>query len=307
MEDPPSSSRLPGAQAATMPRVRIPTCLAEPAGRKDERAFASWVATLPAIVPDLVERWGLTVGDPYEPGGYCSWVAPARDAAGRELVLKVGWRHPEAEHEADGLRVWDGDGAARLHAAHNLDHPSALLLERCTPGMPLSSAVPPAEADVVVASLLRRLWRPPQAGHPFRPLHHMCDMWAAEFEAGPPARIDPGLAGAGISLLRSLPRDSTEQVLLCTDLHAENVLAAQREPWLAIDPKPYVGDPCYDPTQHMFNDNDRLQADPRRFADRMAGLLDVDAERVRLWLFARCVHESPRRPLLGDVAGRLAP
>lgn len=244
--------------------MRIPTCLALPAGRKDERAFASWVATLPAILPDLVERWGLTVDDPYEPGGYCSWVAPARDAEGRELVLKVGWRHPEAEHEADGLRVWDGDGAARLHAAHNFDHANALLLERCAPGTPLSSAVPPSEADVVVAGLLRRLWRPAQAGHPFRPLHQMCDMWAAEFEAGPPARIDPGLARAGISLLRSLPRDSTEQVL-----------AAQREPWLAIDPKPYVGDPCYDPTQHMFNHDGRLQSDPRRFADRMAGLLDV--------------------------------
>src|SRR5437660_1452079 len=34
--------------------------------------------------------------------------------------------------------------------------------------------------------------------------------------------------------------------LLHWDLHFENVLAAEREPWLAIDPKPLVGDPGFD-------------------------------------------------------------
>jgi streptomycin 6-kinase len=39
---------------------------------------------------------------PCSPGGESSWVAPATDAAGRDLGPKVGWAHPESAHEADG-------------------------------------------------------------------------------------------------------------------------------------------------------------------------------------------------------------
>jgi streptomycin 6-kinase len=94
---------------------------------------------------------------------------------------------------------------------------------------------------------------------------------------------------------------------LLTDLHHFNVLAARREPWLVIDPKPYVGDPAYDALQHMLNFPDRLAADPGGLADRMARLLDLDPRRVRLWLFARCVQESVDEPALREVAARLAP
>ena len=254
---------------------------------------------LPAIVAELTDRWSLTLGEPFEPGGQCSWVAPA----GPDQVLKVGWRHYEAEHEADGLRLWGGEGAVRLHAAQSFDQTSALLLERCVPGTPLSGAMPEPNQDVVIAGLLRRLWRP--AAEPFRPLHEMCDQWATAFEAAP-SDLDPGIARAGISLLRSLPRDSVDDVLLCTDLHSENVLAAQREWWLMIDPKPYVGDPAYDVVQHLLN-VDRLANDPHGLAHRMAALLDLDADRVRLWLFARCVQQSASWPGLVEVAASLAP
>jgi streptomycin 6-kinase len=96
-------------------------------------------------------------------------------------------------------------------------------------------------------------------------------------------------------------------VLLCTDLHAENVLAARREPWLVIDPKPFVGDPAFDPVQHILNCDQRLAVDPAGIADRMAELCQVEAERVRLWLFARCAQESPNDPTLRTVALKLAP
>jgi streptomycin 6-kinase len=96
-------------------------------------------------------------------------------------------------------------------------------------------------------------------------------------------------------------------VLLCTDLHGENVLAAEREPWLIIDPKPYAGDPTYDPLQHILNCERRLHRDPRVLSDLMADSLGLDRERLALWLFARCVIESPDWPGLGEVAVRMAP
>jgi streptomycin 6-kinase len=192
------------------------------------------------------------------------------------------------------------------------------LLEPCVPGDTLKATVNEDDQDVIVAGLLRRLWDHPTDGQPFRPLQDMCDYWADEFEiklAARPGQLDAGLARAGIELFRELPESTSRQALLCTDLHGGNILAAQREPWLVIDPKPYVGDPAYDPLQHMLNCPSRLASDPHGFADRMAGLMDLDAKRVRLWLFARCVQESLNMgdpPWSGivdlpDVAARLRP
>jgi len=95
-------------------------------------------------------------------------------------------------------------------------------------------------------------------------------------------------------------------VLLATDLHAGNVLSAERQPWLVIDPKPHVGDPTYDVLQHLLNCESRLLTDPRTLCRRMADLLGVDQDRLTAWLFARCVLESPDRPELADVARRLS-
>lgn len=111
---------------------------------------------------------------------------------------------------------------------------------------------------------------------------------------------------AGMELWRELPSTAQRSVLLATDLHAGNVLASGREPWLVIDPKPYVGDPAFDALQHMLN-CDRLTPEPQRLAERMARLLELDPERVTQWLFARCVLESLDQPELARVATLLAP
>jgi streptomycin 6-kinase len=165
-----------------------------------------------------------------------------------------------------------------------------MLLERCEPGTVLRER-PEAERDVIVAGLLRRLWRSPSAPHPFRPLRAMIDHWAAETTAASSEWHDPGVVRAGLDLFEELSRESGDDVLLATDLHAGNILRSQREPWLAIDPKPFVGDRAYDATQHLLNCRERLLAAPgeliRGFADR----LEVDPDRLRLWLFARSASE----------------
>jgi streptomycin 6-kinase len=266
-----------------------------------EPEVAAWVAGLPAVVGDLAARWSLPLGEPFQPGGSASWVAPA----GPGKVLKVGWLHDEALHEADGLRAWDGRGTVRLLDDERFGETCALLLEACEPGTTLRTSLPPLEQDSVVAGILPRLWIEPAEGHPFRTLGQMCEMWARDFD--PLATPDAGLARAGLEVWLGLAGSADRSVLLCTDLHPENVLAAQREPWLVVDPKPYVGDPAYEPTQHMFNFRDRLVSDPGGFADRMAGLLDLDSRRVRQWLFARCVLEADEWAPLWGVARKLAP
>jgi streptomycin 6-kinase len=305
---------VPVCQCSGMTAFPVPRYLAQTARRDD--GVAAWLDDLPSIVADLADRWSLRVGEPFQPGGQCSWTAPATGPADAALVLKVQFRFSGAEErdEAAGLRLWNGNGAVRLHDACETESAYALLLERCAPGTPLGHLLTEPEQDQVVATLLHRLWAQPHAAYPFRPLAEMCTAWADGFERGYAAAtasaddmIDPGLARAGIALFRELPGTADDRVLLCTDLHGENILAAGRSPWLMIDPKPYVGDPAYDLLQHMLNCEDRLAADPAGLADRMAGLAGIDAARVRQWLFARCVQESVGWPLMRQVARHLAP
>jgi streptomycin 6-kinase len=294
-----------------MAEFPVPEYLAQIAA--SDAALREWLASLPQVVADLAKRWSVSVGKPFEPGGQCSWTAPVTGQSGAALVLKIGFRFGGGEErdEAAGLRALDGNGAVRLQAACNSESSYGLLLERCLPGTPLGQLVSEPEQDVVVAGLLRRLWAQPYQADAFRPLAQMCAAWAAEFEAAyaaaPADRIDPGLARAGIELFRELPGTATSRVLLCTDLHAGNILAAQREPWLAIDPKPYVGDPAYHLLQHMLDCDDRLATDPAALSDRMAELVELDPGRVQLWLFARSVQESVDSPLMRQVARQLAP
>jgi len=290
----------------------VPAYLEQTAAR--EPPVREWIGLLPQIVTGLASRWSLSVGEPFQPGGQCSWTAPATDRSGAAVVLKVAFRFEDGEErdEAAGLRAWEGNGAVRLHAACDTGAAYGLLLERCLPGTPLGQVLPEPDQDVVVAGLLRRLWAHRYEGYPFRPLAQMCQAWADEFEAGyaaapPSGRLDLGLAREGIALFRELPGTATREVLLCTDLHGDNILAAQRAPWLVIDPKPYVGDPAYDVLQHMLNCEERLAADPAGLAGRMARLAGLDPGRVRLWLFARAVQESAGAPFLHQVARRLAP
>lgn len=288
----------------------VPANLAH--GAQVDPATAAWLPGLPDRVRDVAARWGLSLGAPYEPGGETAWVAPVRTADGEELVLKVGRMHEEAEHEALALRLWDGAGAVRLHRDEVREDTVALLLERCSPGTPLRER-PEPEQDEVVAQVLRRTWTTSvPSGSPLRPLRELTGLWADETERraqDSPDVVDTGLVRAALEVLRSRPPAQAQpgDVLLVTDLHAGNVLAAEREPWLLVDPKPYVGEAAYDVVQHLLNCRDRLVADPSGLTARMAGLTGCDADAVRLWTFARCLTELWWWPQLLPVVRSLAP
>lgn len=268
--------------------LKVPARLAANCRKTPE--CEAWLARLPDAVRKLERRWSLTLGSPFDgEDGSCAWVAPVTRADGTSAVLKLGMPHMEGQHELEGLRFWDGDPTVRLLAAD--DDLGAMLLERCLPGTALR-ALPEPEQDVVIARLLLRLWRLPPAPHPFRPLSDLMEYWTDETMSQIELWPDTGLVREGLRLFDELPRTAPREVLLATDLHAGNVLRSEREPWLVIDPKPFVGDPAYDATQHLFNCDVRLRADPHGTIRRMAALLGVDRERVRLWMFARAAAES---------------
>jgi streptomycin 6-kinase len=251
-------------------------------------------ARLPEAVADIAARWSLSLGAPYEAS--CAWVAPATRQDGTRVVLKLGMPHMEGRDEMRGLRFWAGDPTVRV-----LDHDdelNALLLERCEPGTPLR-ALGDEEQDLVLAGLLRRLWRRPAAADGFRPLSFMIDSWMRETVAVSAKWTDQGLVRAGLQAFETLKDSSSDDVLLATDLHAGNVLRAEREPWLVIDPKPFVGDRAYDVTQHLMNCRNRILRAPQATIRRVADLVEVDRERVALWTFARSAAE-PREAWTGE-------
>lgn len=284
--------------------MEIPARLRETCSRN--AAAAAWLEKLPDAVAELERRWSLRLGAPF-PGGTYAWVAPARRADGSEAVLKIGLPHFESDHESDGLRFWNGDGAVRLLEADRARF--ALLVERCQPGHPLTER-PRVEQDATLANLLLRLWRRPAPPEPFRPLADMAERWCNAAVARRSAWADPALMQEGLRLFEELPRNASSAVLLATDLHAGNVLASTREPWLAIDPKPFVGDPAYDATQHLlFDCRESLLADPDDAIRSFADLLELSHERVRLWTFARAALMSgsdPERSWAAEVARALS-
>src|SRR4051812_8896644 len=280
--------------------LKVPRRLTANCRKTSERT--AWLDGLPHALANLERRWSITLGEPFVEDVSCAWIAPVTLRDGKPAVLKVGMPHMEGEHELEGLRFWRGDPTVQLLGAD--DELDAMLLERCEPGTALRT-LPQSEQDLVITGLLRRLWRRPSAPHSFRHLSTMIDYWSHETLADEEKWPDTGLVREGLQLLNDLARTAPIEVLLATDLHAGNVLKSEREPWLVIDPKPFVGDPAYDATQHLFNCDARLRSDPGGTIRRVADLLGVDRERVRLWTFARAAAE-PRDDWRNDDSVSLA-
>lgn len=283
----------------------VPAKLLANCGKTAERR--AWLEKLPAAVADLIDRWSLRVGSPFQ-DATAAWVAPAVRVDGAAAVLKLSMPHMEAAQEIEGLRFWDGNPTVRLLEAD--EALGALLLERCEPGTALGSE-PETEQDAVIAGLAKRLRQAKVSPERrFRHLSEMVAFWCEETLAQRGFWPDAALVREGLDVMQRLAAPAAWDVVLATDLHAGNVLRADREPWLVIDPKPFVGDPAYELAQHLQVCERRLHADPFRLIRRVADLAEVDAERLRLWTFARAAadpREDWRNSLWIDIARALAP
>jgi streptomycin 6-kinase len=255
----------------------------------EREALARWRTEAPALVAALCQDWELQV-DGSAMAGETASVVPVRTRGGEPAALKVGWPHPEAEHEHLALRTWAGNGAVRLLRAD--PRRSAMLLERAAPGHDLGR-LPVREACEVVAGLYARLHRPaiPQltrlSQHAARWTTTLAEL--RKLDVVPRRFVDQ----AG-SLARGFADDpATDGVLLHTDLHYANVLAAQREPWLVIDPKPMAGDPHYEPAPMLWNRWDEVVASGnvrdavRRRFHTIVDTAGLDEDRARDWVVVR--------------------
>ena len=247
----------------------------------------AWLARLPGLLDECVAEWSLVLGEPF-PYVYVSLAVSARLPGGGEAVLKICFPHRESEHEADALREWGGNGAVRL-----LEHDRekwALLIERCQPGTPLQE-LEHDQALTVLIGLLPRLWVP--AGAPFRPLADEAARWIESIPRQWEASNRPferRLVDAAVTLIAELRVSQGDQVLLHQDLHADNVLRAEREPWLVIDPKPLIGEREFSPASVIRGfELGHSERGVRQNLDRLAEELGLDRERVRGWAIGQTI------------------
>ncbi|HEX6484542.1 MAG TPA: aminoglycoside phosphotransferase family protein [Ktedonobacteraceae bacterium] len=254
----------------------------------------AWLDRLPAILAACEERWGLTIGAPVGNLSF-NYVAPAVLADGTEVILKTGLTN-EFPSQPEALRHFDGHGMVQLLAYD--EHDAAMLMERLKPGMSLRTVEDDEAAISAAAEVMRKIWRPlPEQHYPFPTVGD----WGKGFARlrklydGGTGPFPPAIFDKAEKLYAELSASMVEPMLLHGDLHQDNILSAEREPWLAVDPKGLIGEPVYETGALLRNFwPDILSVpDPKSLMahriDQLAAELGFDKERIYNWGFAQAV------------------
>jgi streptomycin 6-kinase len=264
--------------------VRIQTDLQGAAGLE-------WLASLPSRVDACARRWNLTIEGMMEPLTY-NFLVSARMEHRRPVVLKLCPPDGEFATQRAALRHFAGRGAVELLDADETNE--VLLLERCVPGDSLYERSD-SEAIEVTGLVMRALWKPLQDESIFPTLGD----WGKGFERLRRHYEDTGpfrtaLVDRAERMFAAFDT-ADDVVLLHGDLHHGNILAAQREPWLAIDPKGVLGVPAYEPATFVINQTAEAAGatDLRRFLTRridgLAAVAALDPIELREWAIAHAV------------------
>jgi streptomycin 6-kinase len=248
---------------------------------------------LPALIAEISSHWELEIEPPFDPL-YYSYVAPAVCSDGRRVVLKATVPHSGLDNEIEALRCFDGRGAVVLLNADPVR--GCVLLERLEPGSSLVE-LDDERAISIAAELIREIRRPAPEGSQLPSVEAWTSALGRSSDpSGGGAGPLPGLLVARAErMLAELLASSPDPAVLHADLHHRNILAAERRPWLAIDPKGVIGDPAYEAGALLRNPLPEFLAASRpdrmisRRLDQLAEELGLDRSRLLDWGFVQAV------------------
>ncbi|MFE9248898.1 aminoglycoside phosphotransferase family protein [Streptomyces sp. NPDC007088] len=277
--------------------IRTPEAFALATVGREGAAGSAWLTELPFLVDELLERWRCVPDGEVTHGGVGLVVPVRRRAAGEPAVLKVSFPHPGNVHEPDAFAVWSGRGAVLLHERD--DTRFAMLLEWARS----STLAEVGDHDEVMSAAGRISRRLAVAAPPGLPrLRERAGEWERELRADAeelPHALSSRAVGAALATVRELGREQPD-LMVHGDVHARNILRADREPWLAVDPKGYAGDPAYDcgtllkarALAFLDLEKDDLGRAVRRALDVFTESAGVDRERARRWAQLHAVQAS---------------
>lgn len=254
----------------------------------------AWLKSLPELVSVFESEWSLRL-DTHFPNLSYNYVAPGLKEDGTAVVLKLGPPSSETGNEIDALQLDGGRGYARLLASDR--ERGALLIERLLPGEEVPDLDDKDGAVAIATTVMRRIWHPPPAVHSFPTIGDWAEglkRLRVKFDGGT-GPLPTHLVERAEDLFKNLLPTSAEPVVLHGDLHHFNILSAQREPWLAIDPKGVVGEPAYEVGAWLRNPIPRIHTMPdlraieARRLDQFSELLGFDRQRLRDWGIAQAV------------------
>jgi streptomycin 6-kinase len=276
----------------TQPGFNIPDSLIESTKRRGE-APMRWLDRLPAAVERAAAHWSLRLEGPFPDLSY-NYVAPATLPDSTPAVLKLCFPDPDGDflHEEAATRAFNGHKCVRLIDS-DLEE-SALLLERLEPGTMLHDLEDDIAETSIAASVMRGLWRPPPLEHEFpKAIEWIAD--ARRPSAMPGRKQAFPWIEAALASTREFAAAASEPLLLHGDLHHYNILAAAREPWLAIDPHGVIGHPAWELAPFLITNLERFPRDDwpsviRRRADQLSEELSLDREEVYAWNATRALQ-----------------
>jgi streptomycin 6-kinase len=253
-----------------------------------------WLRRLPSILDSISRSWSLTLRSAFDNLSY-NYISPAVGEDGTEFILKIGVPNKELITEIEALRLIGGRGAVQLFQAD--PEMGAMLLEVLRPGKTLFDLEEDGLATSIAAQVMTKLWRSVPEEHVFPRVSD----WAKGFQRMR-ARFDGGTGPFPKSLVKlaeemydKLLGSASEDVLLHGDLHHWNILSAEREPWLAIDPKGVIGEPAYEvgawlrnPFPHILR-YENPEAIILRRVRQFNEALGFDEKRILGWGFAQAV------------------
>lgn len=253
-----------------------------------------WIDQLPHLLEDFQETWSLTFSGPPLPPSYHILI-PCQTPQGQDAILKLGVPNRELCTEIEALRLYNGKGSAQLLSADKKR--GGLLLEAIKPGTALIRIAENQQAAQAAADLCEKIWQTPPRNHTFPTVED----WGEGFQRlrkafqGSTRPFPVKLVNKAENTFDDLLSSMGEPVLLHGDLHHRNILQAQREPWLVIDPKGVVGEPAYEigaflrnPIPRIFQTTDFQTLTTQRL-EIFSETLSLDPLRMLKWGFSQTV------------------
>ncbi|GHO62075.1 hydroxyurea phosphotransferase [Ktedonobacter sp. SOSP1-52] len=255
----------------------------------------AWLERLPRILATCAELWGLVVEEPFSNLSFHYVTRARRRADNTPVVLKACSPTGEFRMEAATIAHYEGHGMVRL--LDTFPEGEVMLLESLTPGKTLNTLTDDEQATRYAARVMRQLWRPAPEQHNFpsvadwgRGVQRLHQQYDGGYGPFPPHLLDEAE-----HLYAELTASMATPMLLHGDLHHDNILQAEREPWLAIDPKGLIGEPAYETGALLRNPLPDLlhRPNPGRIQKRRVAILSeelgIDRARIRDWGLAQCV------------------